>query len=309
MLRGVLQCSLSGYLKLVVLLNMSLSLPHRSAILVLVTVSVWGLALSLFADPLAVLDGYWHFAPLGVVGAVAANSTGAGGGIVFIPAFSAAGLDSATALGTSIAIQCFGMTAGSLSWLYAMQRPDHRQAQGLLRRLLPLSGMAAVLGILSGQYLLPDQPFPVTTVFKYFSILFGVLLMVVSLRRNPHRHTRYSLRRRDAAMVAVVCYAGGVVTSWISIGAGEWVALLLFFLGYPTLAAVCVAVCISSWSVLAGVAQHIDAGTISYEILLFAAPAAILGGSVARFLSERLGPMRLKIFFAAWIIATGFAMS
>ena len=271
---------------------------------------IWLAVLLSAGDPLRLLVDYWHFAPLGVVGAVAANSTGAGGGIVFIPAFSAAGIAGMTALGTSIAIQCFGMTAGSISWLLSMRGSSHWNGQvGILtRRLLLFSGVSAVAGMLSGQYLLPLPPFPVTTIFKYFSILFGVFLLLVSLRKKPRRHTRYTLLNLHVALLVATCYVGGVVTSWISIGAGEWAALLLFFLGYPTMVAVCVAVCISSWAVLGGVTHHIVTNTISWEILLFAAPAAIMGGSVARFLAERLGPVRLKIFFAAWIIATGFSM-
>ena len=133
--------------------------------------------------------------------------------------------------------------------------------------------------------------------------------MIVTLNNNPHRHTRYHLRRADIPTVAGVCFAGGIITSWISVGAGEWIALLLFFLGYPTMISVCIAVCISSLSVLSGLSYHLlVADNIAWGVLLFAAPAALVGGSVARYLAERLGPIRLKIFFATWILATGLAM-
>jgi uncharacterized protein len=75
------------------------------------------------------------------------------------------------------------------------------------------------------------------------------------------------------------------------------------------MAVVCVAVCISSVVVLAGIPYHIwVVDSISWQILLFAAPAAIIGGSVARLLSERLGPVRLKIFFSIWVLVTGLFM-
>lgn len=274
--------------------------------------AIWLIALLSSDAPSLLLSEYWHFAPLGIAGAIAANSTGAGGGIVFIPAFSALGIDSVSALGTSIAIQCFGMTAGSISWLGSMRKSAHvgKQVLALTYRLLVFSGASAVAGMLAGQYLLPVPDFPITTIFKYFSILFGVLLLVVTLRRNPHRHTRYHLRHIDIPLIVITCFAGGAVTSWISIGAGEWIALLLFFLGYPTMVSVCVAVCISSWAVLSGAPYHMFiANSIYWEVLLFAAPGAIAGGVVARLLAERMGPVRLKIFFAAWILATGFAVS
>lgn len=290
---------------------MRTELFSRSIAIGLLLMAFWSISVSLSPEPFALVSGYWHFALLGVGGAIAANSTGAGGGIVFIPAFTSIGVDSVSALGTSIAIQCFGMTAGSISWLLSIHRGEHggREVITLTRRTLVLSGLSAAAGMLSGQYLLPEPALPVTTIFKYFSIAFGVLLLLVTLRRNPSRHTRYNLRRRDVPLVVLTCFLGGAVTSWISVGAGEWVALLLFFLRYPTMVSVCVAVCISSWSVLVGVPYHIFiAHSISWQILLFAAPAAVVGGSIARYLAERLGPVRLKVFFAAWILATGLAM-
>ena len=277
----------------------------------LVLLALLSITLLITPDPFQVLAEYWHFFFLGIGGAVAANSTGAGGGILFIPAFTSLGISETDALGTSIAIQCFGMTAGSISWLYSIHHGEHggQQVISLTQQLLIFSGTPAIAGMLCGQYILPTPPLPVTSLFKYFSILFGCILLLVTLRKNPHRHTRYQLRRIDIPSILITCFTGGMITSWISIGAGEWIALLLFFLGYPTMVAVCVAVCISSLTVLSGIPYHLFiTGSIVWKVLLFAAPAAILGGTVARFLAERLGPVRLKIFFATWILATGFAM-
>ena len=268
--------------------------------------------LLLVPDLHRLLAQYWHFFFIGIGGAIAANSTGAGGGILFIPAFTSLGIGATDALGTSIAIQCFGMTAGSISWLYSIYHGEHggHQVVALTHALLLFSGSSAVAGMLCGQYILPVPPFPITGLFKYFSILFGFILLLVTLRKNPDRHTRYHIRRFDVALIVATCFVGGMITSWISIGAGEWIALLLFFLGYPTMVSVCVAVCISSLTVLSGLPYHLFiADSIIWEVLLFAAPAAIMGGAIARFLAERLGPIRLKVFFATWILATGFAMT
>lgn len=271
----------------------------------------WLFVLYFAGNPLQLFSGYWHFFFLGLGGAVAANSTGAGGGIVFIPAFTSLGIAGPGALGTSIAIQCFGMTAGSISWLSSIHRKEHggKPVIALTHKLLLYSGISAVTGMLSGQYLLPGLDFPITVIFKYFSIVFGFLLLLVTLRKNHHRHIRYHMRKIDALLIVITGFTGGMVTSWISVGVGEFVALLLFLLGYPTMVSVCIAVCISSLAVLSGIPYHLFiADSISWEILLFAAPAALLGGAIARYLAERLGATRLKIFFATWILATGFAM-
>ena len=262
-------------------------------------------------NPIELIFDYGQFFLLGLAGAIVANSTGAGGGVVFIPAFTSIGIDGVNALGTSLAIQCFGMTAGSISWLISIHKHQHggKESVKLTHDLLLVAGVSAVIGMLSAQYVLPPPGWHITTIFKYFSIIFGLILLFVTLKRSKHRHTHYRMRRRDVPLIILVCFCGGLVTSWISVGAGEWLAILLFFLGYPTMVIVCVAVCISSLVVLSGIPYHLlIAESISWQILLFAAPAAIIGGIVARSLAERLGPMRLKIFFAAWILATGLAM-
>ena len=293
-------------------LTMSKLARYRGMMLLgLVPFTLWSYILFTLPGTLQLVSGYWHFFFLGIGGAIAANSTGAGGGIVFIPAFTSLELDSLDALGTSIAIQCFGMTAGSISWLYSIHRGKHGGSQSikLTYKLIAISGTAAVAGMLCGQYIFPAPPLPITTLFKYFSILFGLILLLTTLRKNPHMHTRYHTNQVDIALIIITCLAGGMITSWISVGAGEWIALLLFFLGFPTMISVCVAVCISSLTVLSGVIYHLFiTDSIVWEILLFAAPGAIAGGTVARLLAERLGPMRLKVFFAAWILSTGIVM-
>jgi uncharacterized membrane protein YfcA len=47
---------------------------------------------------------------------------------------------------------------------------------------------------------------------------------------------------------------------------------------------------------------------VVWQVLLFAAPAALCGGYAARLLAVRMGAGRLKIFFATWILVTGLAM-
>ena len=292
-------------------MQLKTSIISRSWMVVLGLFAIWASLLFMQQDPLHLISNYWYFLPLGIGGAVAANSTGAGGGIVFIPAFTSLGISGLQSLGTSLAIQCFGMSIGSLSWLISIQRKQHggKQVIQLTHHLLLISGLPATTGMLIAQYLLPAPVIAIATLFKFFSILFGITLLVITLRKSPHRHTRYTIKGADKLLIGTVSLLGGMITSWISVGAGEWVALLLFFLGFPTMVAVCVAVCISALTVLAGIPYHLwVAQSISVEILLFAAPGAMLGGGVARYLAERLGPIRLKVFFAAWILATGLAM-
>ena len=108
--------------------------------------------------------------------------------------------------------------------------------------------------------------------------------------------------------IAVASFIGGLITAWISIGIGEIIAIYLIIRHIPIMMAVSTGGCLSSISVLAAAPYHIAQSNPVWEIVLFAAPAAIIGGTIARFLSFRLGPVRLKIFFATWVLATGLSM-
>lgn len=272
---------------------------------------IWGAVLLMQTDTQQLLAGYSHFFILGLIGAIVANSTGSGGGIVFIPFFDALGLSSNQAVGTSMLIQCFGMTMGSLAWLTSMHRTRHKldSRLPLLRRLLVVAGPATIVGVLAGQYLLPEPPLAMTTIFRGFSILFGLVLLFITFSTLKRCAGHSHLSPQHALLVVLVCLAGGVVTAWISIGVGEWIALLLLFSRFPTMIAVSVGVCMSSVAVLTGAWYHISIiNSVNWEIVLFAAPAAMIGGVIARALAVRLGPRRLKIFLASWILASGIMM-
>lgn len=269
-------------------------------------IAIWTLAF----EPFGVARDFGHFALLGLTGAIVANSTGAGGGVVFMPFFNAAGITTTGALATSLLIQCFGMTAGSLSWLRALKRGIHGpEAWPLARSVIGWSAVPSVCGMWLGQFVFTVTPDAIMPAFKGFSIVLGVLLLTVTLvcaRRPP---SRVGLNRVDRGSVVLVSLVGGLVTSWISVGVGEFLALALILRGYPVMPAVASAVCVSAITVVAGAPLHaLILHSVVWEIVLFAAPAAILGGIVARFLSQRLGPQRLKVFFSAWILITGIAM-
>ena len=272
---------------------------------------------------------YWQFFVLGLIGALVANSTGAGGGVVFIPFFSALGMSPVQAVATSMAIQSCGMTAGSFSWLHALQILYRNDVMlRLLRQMLLYSGLASVVGMLIGQYLLPSPGFELNVLFKGFSISFGVLLIlftalsywrrkaaaqpldeVTEFRLRVGARKRFTMSTAEKLALIVTCLLGAMVTAWISVGVGEFVALLLFFLRFPTAIAVAIGVFTSSIAVLTGVIHHgWVAPNVSLEILVFAGQAALIGGYLARYITQVLGAQRLKLFFAVWIIVSALFM-
>ncbi|AJQ96827.1 sulfite exporter TauE/SafE family protein [Gynuella sunshinyii] len=273
------------------------------------------------------ISEYGIFLLLGLIGALVANSTGAGGGVVFIPFFAAMGIMPVQAIATSMAIQSCGMTAGALSWLHALHRQYRHDDNMLitLKQLILVSGLATVCGMLIGQYLITQPVFEMALVFRLFSITFGIVLIVFTLltrkrsasqqtplKDNVHQRltqVSQSLTVTETVLLVLTSLAGGMVTAWISVGVGEFVALLLFFLRFPTSVAVAIGVFTSSIAVLTGVIQHLSPHlNISLEIVLFAGQSALIGGFLARYITQYLGGNRLKLFFSAWIILTGILM-
>ena len=247
---------------------------------------------------------------MGLGGAIVANSTGAGGGIIFIPFFSALGITETETLATSIIIQSFGMTAGAIGWLTSIKNSKHfsRDSFKLQKKLLIIAAPATVSGTLCAQYIITSPPFNMVDIFRVFSIVFGAALLLITLAKHAQTHTRHHLNLSDHYLLIFTSFIGGLMTAWISIGIGEIVAIVLIIRHFPIMIAVSTGVCLSSLSVLAAAPYHVALSHPVWEIILFAAPAAIIGGTIARFLSFRLGPVRLKIFFATWILATGLSM-
>ncbi|WP_379922476.1 sulfite exporter TauE/SafE family protein [Erythrobacter sp. R86502] len=265
------------------------------------------------AEP-ALLERLWFLPGVGVAGAIIANTSGTGGGVVFVPVFNALrelGVMTVAPLGVvgvSMAIQSFGMTMGSLRWT---DRLLHQPAPGPLEERVRLKDFATVvLAVLalSLPAMLATQRFTefnqrdVLMAYKGFSILLGTGLIAATWTFNAARPERCELARHDLIVLLALAIPGGMITALFSVGIGELVALYLFIRHYPVLLCTGAACVISAVSCIAGVAWHIDAGTIVWEVLLLAAPGAVLGGFLARDIALWLGAKRLKTLDGGWIV-------
>ena len=258
----------------------------------------------------SLISEYGVFFALGLLGALVANSTGAGGGVVFIPFFAVLGLNSEQAVGTSMAIQCCGMTMGAVAWLSQIKKApaDFYCTQPLITRVMLVSGVTTVLGMITAQYALPSPTIPIEEMFRWFSMVFGVALFLYTLatrKTKPKEVTAIELSHWWA--IGATGFAGGMITAWLSVGVGECLALLLFFIGFSAKLAVAMGVFVSAVAVLCGIVYHLlVTGAVVWEVFLFAGQAALIGGFLARYLTLWLGGFRLKLFFAVWIFLSGF---
>ncbi|MCD9459973.1 sulfite exporter TauE/SafE family protein [Marinibactrum halimedae] len=258
------------------------------------------------------IQEYWYFFFLGLCGALVANSTGAGGGIIFIPFFATHGFTPLQAVATSMAIQCCGMTAGSVSWLNKLQKMhhDHPAFLSTLKMLCWWSGISTIAGVLVGQYAFQLPPSDVSGFFRWFSIVFGIALFAYTLINRTRELLEHPPLEWSGTLLLIVAgFFGGMVTAWISVGVGECIALLMFFLRFHPSVAVAMGVFTSAIAVLTGIIQHTwVVPSVSIEVFLFAGQAAFVGGYVARLITQKLGGFNLKLFFALWILVTGLFM-
>jgi len=275
------------------------------------------LGILLFATYDPVLIGQLWFLPgIGALAAVIANTSGTGGGVVFVPVFNGLRehgimmLDPLRVTAASMAIQCFGMTMGGLRWTDRLLHQPVLAASSREVRVRPRDFAMVILAVLalSLPAMLAIQR--LTTVdgqlillgYKIFSIFLGLALIITTWTINHDRPERARLEKLDIAILLLIAVPGGALTALFSVGVGELVALYLFIRHYPVLLCTGTACVISSVSVLAGIIWHIEVGTISWEIVLLAGPGAVLGAFLARPIALWLGARKLKTLDGTWIV-------
>lgn len=262
----------------------------------------------------ALLDALWFLPGVGVVGAIIANASGTGGGVVFVPVFNAMrdlgvmALDPLRVVAVSIGIQAFGMTLGALRWtdrLYHQHAPAPLEAGTQLRDYWAVCGLVLALSLpamLATQRMVPFDGDAVLLGYKSFSILLGLALIAATWTFNRTIAERPNLAPADLAMLAFIAIPGGAITALFSVGIGELVAFYLFLRHYPMVLCVGTACVISAVSCIAGLVWHVEHGTVQWEAVLLAAPGALLGAFLARPIALWLGPRKLKTAGGMWIV-------
>lgn len=277
---------------------------------ILVFIVCWYLLLA-FA-PLSVGGMIEHvlFALLGVLGAIFANATGAGGGVVFIPMFNQLAFSEQQAIATSFAIQCFGMSAGAYTWYFhyasqAKQAPVKLKLWQNVKRISLITGLASVAGLwwvyATGQ----RSPSSLNISFSWFSLVLG-LAIIVTVWRMRATPSQGELKAYDYIAFVLIGVFGGAITAWMSVGVGELLAIYLILRRFEVSMAVAVAVIVSALTVWAGIWQHtlVDF-QVYWQVVIFAGPGAVIGGMLAKILVARLSPVKLKLFFALWLLLIG----
>ena len=275
------------------------------------------LSILLFAtyDP-QLIGQLWFLPGIGMLAAVIANTSGTGGGVVFVPVYNALRehgimtLDPLRVTAASMAIQSFGMTVGGLRWTERLLDQPAAVASATEVRVRPRDYALVILAVLAlslpamwaMQRLTAVDGHLILLGYKGFSIFLGLALIITTWTVNNNRPERHRLELVDIAVLLLIAVPGGALTALFSVGVGELVALYLFIRHYPVLLCTGTACVISSVSALVGSIWHIQIGTMPWEIVLLAAPGAVFGAFLARPIALWLGARRLKTLDGTWIV-------
>ncbi|MFT4653931.1 MAG: putative membrane protein YfcA [Patiriisocius sp.] len=281
-------------------------------------IAVWIVLLGATQSYLLVVD-YGGFLFLGVVGAIFANATGAGGGVVFVPFFNQLSLSSETIVATSFAIQCCGMTAGAITWfnhyrsLKQTSHKDHAQSPQWqsLGKGLAICVPFSIGGILTAQYVLYEYTSYIQSGLHLYFGLFSIVLAIAIYASIPFmRRQQYvsAIVGFDVIMLTLIAFWGGVITAWLSVGVGELVAVYLILRRFNISFAIALAVILSAFTVQGAIIYHLlISKAVYWQIVIFAGAGAIIGGIIAKHVVLYFSPVKLKIFFATWVLVMGLA--
>lgn len=284
--------------------------PFKILLLVL-----WVAVIFSQSTPLILIAENSLFSLLGIIGAIFANATGAGGGVVFVPFFNHLQFSPQSVVATSFAIQCCGMTAGAITW-WRYKRCHHQTDSQW--RALPTSLMLSVPASLCGVWLAQFGPETFTALspfkggieqihlgFGAFSILLAVAIFasIPFLKRVALKQDAEQL---DILALPFVSFFGGIVTAWLSVGVGELVAVYLIIRGFNVTMAIAAAVILSAFTVWGAVTYHVlVTHAVVWDVVIFAGAGAIIGGMLAKFVVLAFSPQKLKLFFGTWVLLLG----
>jgi len=292
--------------------NLVLAHPIRALLL-----SMWLCTVAVQQNAVSLITDYGLFTVLGIVGAVFANATGAGGGVVFVPFFNYLAFDATSIVATSFAIQCCGMTAGAITWWRYKQQnhpsdPEWYPVVPSLRLTLPFSALGLLVAQFGPQYFsllawLQGGVAELHIGFGIFSIFLAIAIFA-SIPLMGNKTYRYSFIRLDTLCLPVIGFVGGIITAWLSVGVGELVAVYLIIRGFNITMAIASAVILSALSVWCAIVYHITVTeAVIWPVVLFAGAGAIMGGMLAKYVVLAFSPQKLKIFFGAWVLVLGVA--
>jgi uncharacterized membrane protein YfcA len=178
--------------------------------------------------------------------------------------------------------------------------------KGLLMTVPP-----SILGIWTAQFLLTDYTLQMQNELHLGFGIFSIFLAIAIYASIPllkRQKSTIKLQIIDFPLLIIIAFLGGIITAWLSVGVGELVAVYLILRGFNITSAIALAVILSACTVWSAIFQHLLVSqAIYWHVLLFAGAGAIIGGIIAKRSVLYFSVIKLKIFFASWVLILGIA--
>jgi len=124
----------------------------------------------------------------------------------------------------------------------------------------------------------------------------------LKVKINSHNQ----LKPLDILSLIIIGLVGGVITAWLSVGVGELLVLFLIFRGFCVTLAIASAVAVTAITVWSAAPIHLSAESDAvWGIVMYAGPAAIIGGIVAKTIATYINTKMLKTVLGLWILIMG----
>jgi len=233
-----------------------------------------------------------------IVASVIANSTAAGGGIIFLPLFSFIFLgppdvlnftnsyfatQTYTLSGVIIAIhitQAFGMLSGSISWWKSGVKILIEE------NIFNIAGI--IIGVIFGKYYWTLNEAIVYKIFGSINLLMS-FAVIYNLLIIKNISTKTSWPRRYVWIFFFIGIAGGLLSAWTSIGIGSMTSFVLILLLKPEIGIANGSVMMALTSIVTVIVHIFLQQYIPVEIIIFTIPAVLIGGYAAPFFGMWIG--------------------
>ena len=234
---------------------------------------------------------------LGAAAGAVGSVTGLGGGIVMVPALTAAGVPPVAAVSNSL-FAVLASAAGSSAAYWRQRRAEY--AAGV--RLGLVSAPGTVAGAVASSEAAPAE----------FRVLFAALLVASGayvLLRHRLRPSRAS-GARAVAGTAAASFAAGAVSAFFGVGGGVvFVPLLVVALGMDLRRAAPTSQVILLFAASSGAAAHYAMGHPDVVAAAYLSAGALLGGFAGAAASRGMGEGPLRWAVACSVFAAAASMA
>jgi uncharacterized membrane protein YfcA len=257
---------------------------------------IWFIVLfTAFSDPVGLIEKNWPLVIVGFLGAIIGNATAVGGGVIFIPIMILVyQMPAITSLKLAVGSQSFGMTSGALGWV---------KRGAVSRRMLAVAIPSLLIGSSLSTLVFHPNTFAIKGLFGPASIFIGLVTLLMINRKGIVD----DIPTKALLPLGIVAMIGGFITGWVAIGEGEVVAAFLMLVyGLRAERGIGLGVVLLAVNSLYLTFLHqFFAGGIPWELVMFTGFGCVFGGRLGPYLSQWIGPRRLKIAFAAIAIIDG----